>query len=309
MELTVPAALAGERADRVVALVTGLARAEASALVAGGRLTRNGRVVTTRGSRVQLGDHLQLDLPPVTETSGPAADASVVFTVVHADDDVIVVDKPAGLVVHPGSGNQTGTLVNGLLAHFPDLSLATWPDPSRPGIVHRLDKGTSGLLVVARTVPAMAALATQLHDHRVERRYVALVSGRVDAPAGVIDAPLGRSARDPLRMTVRHDGRPAITRYQVLRRFAEPAPATLLSCRLETGRTHQIRVHLAAIGHPVVGDDRYRRRGPSLHHPIGRPFLHAAELGFFHPGRAEMVRFEAALPVDLERYLAALGED
>jgi 23S rRNA pseudouridine1911/1915/1917 synthase len=226
--------------------------------------------------------------------------------VVHADEQVIVVDKPAGMVVHPGHGNAGGTLVNGLLARFPDMAVQPWPDPARPGIVHRLDKGTSGLLVVARTVASGQSLIAQLANRSVERRYVALAWGHVDASAGVIDAPLGRSLQDPLRMAVRADGRRAVTRYEVRARYDEPSPTTLLACRLETGRTHQIRVHLAAIGHPVVGDARYRGGRKNVTIVPGRPFLHAEALAFDHPDDGRRCSFEAPLPVDLSEVLARL---
>ena len=220
---------------------------------------------------------------------------------VHVDAEVIVVDKPAGLVVHPGSGVGGGTLVNALLARYPDL--AGVGDPERPGVVHRLDRGTSGLMVVARTPAAYESLVAQLADHRVARVYEALVHGTVEAAAGLVDAPIGRSSHDPTRRAVRHDGRPARTRYEAAARFTGPVPATLLRCRLETGRTHQIRVHLQAIGHPVVGDDRYGGRVPPGV-ALARPFLHAAELGFDHPDGRGRVAFEAQLPADLAAVLA-----
>ena len=231
------------------------------------------------------------------------ADATVEFTVVHADDDVIVIDKPAGLVVHPGAGNPDGTLVNGLLARFPEI-VDVGDDPVRPGIVHRLDAGSSGLLVVARTDAAREALIEQFAEHHAERTYIALVWGHPAAPHGVIDAPVGRSKRDPLRMAVVADGRWARTEYQVLERFDRPAELALLECRLETGRTHQIRVHLSSIGHPLVGDPVYGQRKPRLQ--MERPFLHAAKLAFVHPGRGERVEFASPLPADLQARLDTL---
>jgi 23S rRNA pseudouridine1911/1915/1917 synthase len=304
--MTVPAALAGERIDRVVAMVTGLARAGAAGLVGAAAVVLNGRPVTSRSQRVAAGDILGIELPDDIRPTGAVADAAVHVTVVHADEHVIVVDKPPGIVVHPGSGNPGGTLVNGLLALFPDLGAHAWPDPARPGIVHRLDKGTSGLLVVGRTPDSRESLIGQLANRTVDRRYEALAWGRVEASAGVIDAPLGRSLQDPLRMAVRADGRRAVTHYEVRRRYEDPVPTTLLACRLETGRTHQIRVHLAAIGHPVVGDARYRgdRKGAAL--APGRPFLHAGALAFDHPGSGQRCSFEAPLPADLSGVLAGL---
>jgi 23S rRNA pseudouridine1911/1915/1917 synthase len=306
---TVPAALDGERVDRAVALLTGHTRQVVADLVAAGGVRVGSTVVRARSRKVHTGEIVTSTrvevAAPGHDDVGP--DAGVVFTVLHADDAVIVVDKPAGLVVHPGNGNRSGTLVAGLLARYPDLA-ALGHDPGtahRPGIVHRLDKGTSGLLVVARTVQAREALVGQLAAHTVERRYITLVTGTVEADEGLIDAPLGRSERDPTAMAVRIGGRRARTRYQVAARYTEPIVATRLTCRLETGRTHQIRVHLAAIGHPVVNDDRYdgtppRAVRPGRLLPAGRPWLHAAELAFDHPTTGGRVSFVSALPPDLE---------
>jgi len=331
VRVVVPGALDGERVDRVVAFLTGLPRAEAATVVDGGGVLLGGRPVTSRSRRVAGGDILEVVVPD--RPGPPTGDAAVDVAVVFADEAVVVVDKPAGLVVHPGAGNRAGTLVQGLLARFPDLAGLDWPDPMRPGIVHRLDKGTSGLLVVARTPAALASLAAQLEARTVERRYLALVWGAVDPATGVIDAPIGRSVSDPTRMAVRTAGRRAVTRYEVVAGWAEPQPTTLLRCTLDTGRTHQIRVHLAAIGHPVVGDERYlheqvppagrgpamtsgrgkgggsrRRRGPAVAPGlgVGRPFLHAAVLGFDHPVTGERVRFESGLPAELQAVLDRL---
>lgn len=220
---------------------------------------------------------------------------------VHEDAQVIVVDKAAGVVVHPGSGHGRGTLVQGLLARFPDLAQSGAGEPDRPGIVHRLDKGTSGLLVVARTEDAYHSLVDQLKNRSVDRRYLCLVWGHLSSPDGLVDAPVGRASTDPTRMAVSARGRPARTRYHVLERRTDP-DVTLLECRLETGRTHQVRVHLASIGHPVVGDARYGGSRSSL--VIGRPFLHAHRLGFAHPADGERVSFSSPLPSELEALLA-----
>jgi 23S rRNA pseudouridine1911/1915/1917 synthase len=298
----IPASLGGERVDRVVAMLTGLPRAAVADLVTAGAVRLGGSVVTTRSRKVAAGEVLQVAVGAAAPEV-PAAEADVDFAVAHADDQVVVVDKPAGLVVHPGAGNSHGTLVAGLLARYPDL--AGVGDPRRPGVVHRLDKGTSGLLVVARTGAAYHSLVAQLAAHTVERRYVALAWGRVEADAGMVDAPLGRGERDPTRMVVSRRGRQARTRYQVLERLGEGGgrpPATVLECSLETGRTHQIRAHLAAIGHPVVGDARYGGRTPGAAAP--RPFLHARSLAFDHPGTGERVRFTSPLPADLTGVLA-----
>ena len=296
MRVEIPAALAGERVDRAIALLTGQARAAVADLVAAGAVRLDGQPVATRGRRVGAGEVLEVDLP----ASAPTAlrpDPGVLVDVLWCDDQVAVVNKPAGLVVHPGAGHASGTLVQGLLARFP--SLAEGPgDPQRPGLVHRLDKGTSGLLAVALTPAALASLRSQLQARTVDRRYTTLVWGAVEATEGHIDAPVGRATSDPTRMAVSHRGRVARTRYQVLGRYEAPALLTLLECRLETGRTHQIRVHLAAIGHPVVGDARYGGARAEL--PAPRPFLHAGRLGFDHPVSGERVDVSAPLPEDLK---------
>ena len=303
MRETIPRALDGERVDRVVALLTGLPRARVAELVDAGDVRVGGSVAGSRSRRVVEGEVVEVELPaPDVETSRPAPDPEVVFDVVHADEHVVVIDKPAGLVVHPGAGNVAGTLVNGVLARFPDV--ADVGDPGRPGIVHRLDRGTSGLLVVARTPAAHASLVTQLRARAVERAYLALAWGSFAAPAGLIDAPVGRAEADRTRMAVSARGREARTRFRVRRTFTHPTELALVECRLETGRTHQIRVHLAAIGHPVVGDGRYRGARPSV--PLGRPFLHAYRLAFDHPATGARVEHEAELPPDLAEVVAAL---
>ena len=299
MRLEVPESLAGERVDRAVSLLCEVTRSEAAGLVAGGAVALDGVVVGARSRRVAGGQVLEVAVEDMERGSARAAmeaDPSVDVPVVDADEAVIVVDKPAGLVVHPGAGHRTGTLVQGLLARYPELSGVGEVD--RPGVVHRLDAGTSGLLVVARTEDAYVSLVAQLSARTVDRRYTALVWGTVAAEAGLVDAPIGRAANDPTHMAVAAGGRSARTRYQVLTRFTAPVAATLVECKLETGRTHQIRVHLAAIGHPVVGDDRYGGRRPSL--PAGRPMLHAHRLGFDHPIDGRARTYQSPLPTDLE---------
>jgi 23S rRNA pseudouridine1911/1915/1917 synthase len=301
----IPAALDGERLDRVVALLCAVSRREASELVTAGAVTVGGVPVTVRSAKVSTGDRVGIDRPSAASDGlpGPTPDPDVGLAVVHADDAVIVVDKPAGLVVHPGAGNPTGTLVHGLMARFPDI--AGVGGPERPGIVHRLDKGTSGLLVVARTLDAYADLVEQLASRRVSREYLALVWGRFDATRGMVDAPIGRSARAATRMAVTADGREARTGYEVIGRYERPVEASLLRCRLETGRTHQIRVHLAAIDHPVVGDADYGGRRASFR--VDRPFLHASRLVFVHPSTGETMSFESPLPADLAGVLERLS--
>ena len=297
--ITVPGALDGERVDRVVAMLTGWSRGDVQQLLDDGAVVVGGKEVA-KSYRLREGDVIELLAEPEPDQP-PQADASVPVAVRYADDDVIVVAKPADLVVHPGAGNDTGTLVNGLLARYPEI--ATVGDPYRPGIVHRLDRDTSGLLVVARTPVAYEALVEQLGARSVERKYIALVWGHLDARRGLIDAPIGRSQTRRTRMAVRDEGRPARTEYEVETEFDEPV-TSLLTCRLETGRTHQIRVHLNAIGHSVVGDGTYGGKRDSL--PLGRPFLHAAALGFDHPITGERVRFEEPLPAELAVVLERL---
>ena len=298
----IPPALAGERLDRIVALVTEASRADAATLVGIGGVMVDGTVVTSGKQRLQLGQIIDVDESRLPTTDLPVADVSVEYTVVYEDEHVIVVDKPAGLVVHPGAGNPTGTLVNGLLTRYPEL--AEIGEPHRPGIVHRLDIGTSGLMVVAHSVRAYHSLVYALAQRDVARVYRTLVWGHLANPHGVIDAPIGRDHRDPMRMAVVVDGKSARTRYEVLAEYGTPAQASSLECRLESGRTHQIRVHLAAIGHPVVGDGTYG----GIRHGIStpRPFLHAAELEFVHPGNGEPMSFSSPLPDDLAAVEAQL---
>jgi 23S rRNA pseudouridine1911/1915/1917 synthase len=312
--LIVPAALDGERIDRAVALVTGHSRSAVAALIAAGAVRLAGRPVASRHVRVAVGTVLELDLSPAATAALEAAEAGTVpFTVVYEDDDIIVVDKPAGVVVHPGAGHRTKTLAAGLLARYPDLAEAARQgtgDPSRPGIVHRLDRDTSGLLVVARNASAFQALRAQLAARTMGRVYETLVLGRLVAEEGAVDAPIGRSSRDRTRMAVTVGGRPARTRYRVLARFSDPLVATLAEVTLESGRTHQIRVHLAAIGHPVAGDVRYGGAlNPAVGDAIGleRPFLHALRLRLVHPTTHEEREWTAPLPADLAATLTHLS--
>ncbi len=312
----VPALLAGLRADRGVAMVANVSRSEAAALIAAGRVLVDGEVVTVGRTTLREGTTLTVHAHG-TRDEAVAAEPGVRFEVVHADELVAVVDKPAGLVVHPGAGHGAGTLVGGLLARFPelaDLVAAGVCAPDRPGIVHRLDKGTSGLLAVARTADAYHSLVAQLAARTMGRRYLALVAGHVVDDRGAVDAPIGRSARTPTKMAVTAGGKPARTTYTVLGRRGggargsggvgddpSTAPTTLLELALDSGRTHQIRVHMAAIGHPVIGDARYGR--PDARLGPARFFLHAAELAFTHPGTGEPMAFSSSLPEDLRNYL------
>jgi 23S rRNA pseudouridine1911/1915/1917 synthase len=309
--VVVPASLEGVRVDRAVALLADVSRSSVDALVAAGRVTLDGRPVTSRSTRLLVGQTLAVDRPDEEVSTGPIGDPSVEFGVVHVDDDVVVVDKPAGLVVHPGAGHRSGTLVHGLVARYPDLSALpglVGSEPDRPGIVHRLDRGTSGLMVVARTPRAYHSLVDQLSARQVSRTYRALVLGTVEGESGMVDAPIGRSVSSPTRMAISRKGKEARTRYRVERRFSVPAATTLVRASLETGRTHQIRVHLAAVGHPVVGDETYSQGRSLPGATLTRPFLHAYSLAFDHPATGGRVSWTSELPDDLAAQLAAIGE-
>ena len=249
--------------------------------------------------KLRTGDVLRIFLPrPPREQPTPE---DIPLEVLYEDEYLALVNKPADMVVHPAKGNWSGTLVNALAFHFSELSKAG--GEYRPGIVHRLDRDTSGLLVAARSPRAYDALVAELSEHAVERSYIALVWGHLASPRGVIDAPIGRSAARRTRMAVRDAGKPARTEYAVREEFDRPV-CTLLDCQLETGRTHQIRVHLAAIGHPVVGDGTYGGARDSL--VLDRPFLHAASLAFDHPVTREHLQFEEPLPPELQAVLDRL---
>jgi 23S rRNA pseudouridine1911/1915/1917 synthase len=300
----VPALLAGVRLDRGVAMMANVSRARATDLIAAGRVQLDGQTATVGRRPLRVGETLAVALPR-SDPDRMVAEPGVRFDVVYADEEIVVVDKPAGLVVHPGAGHNEGTLVGGLLASFPDLSalVSSGVCPAdRPGIVQRLDKGTSGLLAVARTAQAYRALVRQLATRAMERRYLALVTGLVREDRGAVEAPIGRSNRQPTKMAVTARGKPARTQYRVLDRIDQRA--TLLEAALQSGRTHQIRVHMAAIGHPVVGDSRYGTG--DRHLPSGRFFLHAAGLALDHPTTGMRLRFDSALPDDLRAYLDGL---
>jgi 23S rRNA pseudouridine1911/1915/1917 synthase len=298
MRLVVPAGHGG-RVDRFAADLSGLSRSRVQRLIAGGRVTADGFPVKAN-TVVAPGAVLVIDVPP-PEPAGIEPEA-IPLDVVYEDDDVLVIAKPAGLVVHPSPGHWSGTLVNALLAR--DTAYGGIAGVERPGIVHRLDRDTSGLLMVAKTDAAQASLMAQLKARRVKKTYLALVLGGVQAGAGRIEAPVGRDPKNRMRMAVVPDGRPAVTGYRVRERFAG---WTLLELDLVTGRTHQIRVHLAALGHPVAGDAVYgtgtARRGPE---GLGRLFLHAWRLAFAAPATGDLVRLEAPLPGDLEAVLDRL---
>ena len=300
LDLVVPASLAEIRIDRVLSMLTGLSRSETSAILGGGGVTLNDKVVLKSSVSVSEGQRLVAIIPP-PDSGVVEADPSVQVDVVLDDADFAVVNKAPGQVVHPGAGQRTGTLVAGLLALYPqmrELSAEGLCDPLRPGIVHRLDKGTSGVLVVAKTPEGFLNLSAQLAERLMERTYLGMVEGHVAEERGVVDAPIGRSTRTPTMMAVRADGRAARTGYEVLARIDKPHAMTLLRLQLDTGRTHQIRVHMATIGHPVVNDPRYgHRRERRL--PEDRFFLHSTTLAFAHPRTDEWLTTPVPLPDDL----------
>jgi 23S rRNA pseudouridine1911/1915/1917 synthase len=322
--LTVAPEAAGQRLDQwlAAALAGQLSRNRLQALIRQGAVAVAGKPVTEPKRKLAAGDVVTVDLPE-PEDPEPAGE-DIPLSILHEDDDIIVIDKPPGLVVHPGAGNWTGTLVNALIHHCGD-SLRGIGGVRRPGIVHRLDKDTSGVLVVAKTEEAHRALSDAFADHGrtgdLERAYSALVWNIPQRAAGTIDAPLGRAADRVRRAVVpegRDDARHAVTHYTVLKRFGEGradiAQSALVECRLETGRTHQIRVHMAHIGHPLIGDRDYsagfRTKANRLPEParflvdrFPRQALHARLLAFRHPRTDELMRFEAPLPPDMQELL------
>ena len=327
----------GGRLDRLLAAHIGdLSRTRLKGLIEAGAVTVDGRTIRDPGYRVNSAAEIGVDVPlPVP--AKPSAEA-IPLRVLFEDDDIIVINKPAGLVVHPAAGNWTGTLVNALISHC-GTSLSGIGGERRPGIVHRLDKDTSGLMVVAKNDRAHRSLAAQFAGHgrngrAFERSYLAFVWGAPDRPRGTIDRPIGRHKTVRSRMAVQQGGRDAVTHWQVLERYGKPKdlaktgrradwPASLLECRLETGRTHQIRVHLASIGHALLGDGvygaGYRSKAALLPESarialrdLGRQALHAHILVFEHPVTGKIMRFRSELPPDLARLhgkLATLRSD
>ena len=321
-ELTALEIHKGWRLDHFLAkALPDLSRARLQALIKDGRVRKGETAIDDPNFRVKPGESYAVSVPPPLPAE-PQPQA-IPLTILYEDDDVIVIDKQAGLVVHPAAGNLDGTLVNALLAHC-GTSLKGIGGVARPGIVHRLDKDTSGVLVVAKNERAMRSLAKQFAAHKVERAYNAVVWGAPRERAGLVEGNLGRNPFDRKRMAVLRDsGKPARTRYETLETFGarDKAFAALLECRLETGRTHQIRVHLAHIGHPLVGDATYgrARRAPIPRSPeekaafeaamkFPRQALHAGVLGFFHPTKQKTMRFESPWPADFVNLMKALRE-
>lgn len=243
--------------------------------------------------KLRIQDSVKVSIPEFPAAGITVTAEEISLKIIYEDNDIMVIDKPAGLVVHPGAGNQSGTLVNALLAHTANLSSV---NPQRPGIVHRLDKETSGVMVIAKNNAAHLNLAEQFSAHTIKRTYIALVSASMELDEGVIDLPIGRHKKDFRRQAVSFlHSRNALTRYKVLKRFST---ATFLELTPETGRTHQLRVHLAHLGHPILGDAKYGRKSDSI-----RLALHARELGFLHPRNSKFVSFQSELPPDFNNFI------
>ncbi len=294
-------ALAG-RLDKALAETTGLSRERIKGLIAGGAVTVDDHSATSASAAVDAGAVFRIALPPPQPLD--LAAQAIALDIVFEDEHLIVVNKPPGMVVHPAAGNRDGTLVNALLYHCRG-GLSGINGVERPGIVHRIDKDTSGLLVVAKTDEAHEGLARQFADHSIHRRYLAVCAGHPHPPEGVIAGRIGRSERDRKKMAVlppdSKRGKLAVTHYSALRRLSH---CSVIECRLETGRTHQVRVHCASIGHPLLGDPVYGRTPAPLRALLRRleferQALHAAELGFIHPAMGETVEFRAELPRDM----------
>jgi 23S rRNA pseudouridine1911/1915/1917 synthase len=299
----------GDRLDKALAEASGLSRERVKALLGEGRIALGGKVAAQASFKPAEGTAFEIRVPDAIPAEARAQD--IPLSIVFEDEHLIVIDKPAGLVVHPAAGNLYGTLVNALLHHCRG-QLSGIGGVVRPGIVHRIDKDTSGLLVVAKTDAAHEGLARQFADHSIERAYLAVVAGLPIPPAGTVRGHLGRSDHDRKKMAVLHElnkrGKHAVTHYKTLEKLDG---SSLVECRLETGRTHQVRVHMASIGHPLLGDPAYgrtparlRQRLSELH--FARQALHAAVLGFLHPVTGAASRFESMLPADMTGLLVDL---
>ena len=330
VSIEVPASLEGERLDRSLSLLLSISRSKASKLIAEGSVLHKSKPLTVPATRLASGATLRIDAAAL-ENLHPKleADPDVPVEIVHEDRDLLVLEKAPNVVVHPGSGNAAGTLVAGLLARFPEI--AEVGEADRPGIVHRLDKGTSGLMAAARSSKAYEALTEMFSKHEATREYTAICHGVPQNRQGTIDAPIGRSPRRPTEMAITASGREAVTHYEVIEHLAN---AALLKCRLETGRTHQIRVHLAAIGHPLLGDTTYGKtlpKNPPQDRPenqiqdhsqnppqdptqnlsrnlpentlLTRPALHSSHLSLTHPTTSQPLSFSSPLPTDLAQIL------
>lgn len=296
VRFTVDEQKVNERIDKLLAeRIEDLSRERIKRLIQDRLVTVNGKPVKA-SYKCQLDDEITVQIPEPDAIDVQPEEMEL--DIVYEDSDIIVVNKQRGLVVHPAPGHTSGTLVNGLLAHCKDLSGIN--GELRPGIVHRIDKDTSGLLVVAKNDKAHESLSEQLKNHTVIRKYKAIVHGRIEHERGVIHAPIGRDENDRKKMAVTPKGREAITHFHVLERFRD---YTFVECELKTGRTHQIRVHMKYIGHPVAGDPKY---GPKKTLPIEGQALHAETLGFIHPTTKEQLMFQAPLPDDMKALLTQL---
>ena len=296
-ELTAATEHAGVRLDAFLSADGALTRSQAARLIAEGRVRVNGKPAA-KSARLSGGETVTVDVPQLRETALPPQD--IPLDVVYEDDDVIVVNKPTGLVVHPAPGHPDGTLVNALLHHCGD-SLSGIGGEKRPGIVHRIYRDTSGLIIAAKNDAAHLALSAQLKDHSLSRTYECLVTGNMKQDSGTVDAPIGRSSADRKKMAVVPTGRRAVTHWEVVARYPG---VTHLRCRLETGRTHQIRVHMAYIGHPILGDTVYGAKKPVP--GLTGQCLHATGLRFVHPRTGEPVELHCPLPPEFTAMLQKL---
>lgn len=309
IDATIAQLAAGWRLDRALAdAVPDLSRERIKALISAGNVHDDAGVAITDGSvKTEPGARFVLTIPAAVATHNAAQD--IALNVVYEDEHLIVIDKPAGLVVHPAAGNPDGTLVNALLHHCGG-SLSGIGGVARPGIVHRIDKDTSGLMIAAKNDRAHEGLASQFAAHSIERRYRAIVGGRPNPPSGTVDAPLGRSSANRKKMAIvsAHQGKRAVTHYRTIEMLKD---AALVECRLETGRTHQVRVHMASLGHSLLGDPVYGRAKP-VHREIlkrlnfERQALHAAHLGFIHPISSIALAFDSEIPADMQELFRAL---
>jgi 23S rRNA pseudouridine1911/1915/1917 synthase len=306
IEATIAPAADGWRLDRALAeAVPTLSRERLKVLIASGAVTRDGLMVRDAAKKAAAGDRLLVAVPIPTQPHNEAQDIPLV--VAYEDEHLIVIDKPAGLVVHPAAGNLDGTLVNALLHHC-EGSLSGIGGVARPGIVHRIDKDTSGLMVAAKTDRAHEGLARQFHDHSIDRRYRAIVDGVPRPAEGKVDAPLARSATNRKKIAIVQGGKRAVTHFRTMQVLRD---AALVECRLETGRTHQVRVHMASIGHALLGDPVYgRTKGAqkALLDTLGfrRQALHAAHLGFIHPVKSTALAFDSVMPADMQELFTEL---
>ena len=298
MEVRIEASVAGQRLDKAVAELTDLSRSLANEQIKDGQILVNEQAKKAKYA-VKEGDVITYELPEPEVVEYVPED--IPLEIVYQDEDVAVVNKPQGMVVHPSAGHTSGTLVNALMYHIKDLSGIN--GVLRPGIVHRIDKDTSGLLMIAKNDQTHVALADELKDKKSLRKYWAIVHGNLPNDRGVIEAPIGRSEKDRKKQAVTAKGKPALTRFQVLERFGD---YSLVELQLETGRTHQIRVHMAYIGHPVAGDEVYGPRKTLKGHG---QFLHARTLGFTHPRTGEVLEFTAEAPAIFQETLAKLRQE